>query len=60
METYVIVPLDPRLEFSQAKMNLNAEDDLPVLPSARTRHGLGARRQWGQISSHETQGGEVV
>ena len=35
-------------------MNLNAEDDLPVPPAAVARHGLGARGQWGQISSHET------
>ena len=41
-------------------MNLNTEHDHPVLLSALTRHGLGDRSQWGQISSHEAQRGKVV
>jgi len=59
-ETYVVIPLNSRLEFGQAEMNLNAEHDRPVLLPTLTRHGLGTRRQWRQISSHETQGREVV
>ena len=60
VKTYIIDPFDPRLELSQAEMNLNTEDDLPVLPSVRARHCLGARGKRGQISSHETQGRKVV
>jgi len=41
-------------------MNLNVEDDRPVNPPALTCRGLGARSQWGQISSHETQRREVA
>jgi hypothetical protein len=60
LDTYVMIPLDPRLELSQAEMNFNAEHDRPVLLSAGTGHGLGARSQWGQISSHETQRREII
>ena len=59
-KTYGIGPLNPHLELSQSEMNLNTEHDRPVLLSALTRHGLGARSQWGQISSHEAQRGEIV
>ena len=53
-ETYVIGPFDPRLKLGQTEVNLNTEHDRPVLLPALTRHGLGARGQWGKISSHET------
>ena len=59
-KTYVIGPFNPRLELGQAEMNLNTEHDRPVRFPTLTRHGLGARSQRGQISSHETQRREVV
>ena len=43
VDTYVMVPLDPRLELSQAEMNFDTKHDRPVLLPAGTRHDLGAR-----------------
>jgi hypothetical protein len=62
MNTYIrVVPFaHPCLELSQAEMNLNTEDGLPVCLSAKTGHGFGAGLQRGQISPHETQGREIV
>ena len=37
-----MAPLNPRLELSQAEMNLDTRHDRPVLLSAGTRHDLGA------------------
>ena len=50
-KTYVIGPFDSRLKFGQTEVNLNTEHDRPVLVPTLTRHGLGARGQWGQIST---------
>ena len=45
MKAYVIGPFDPRLELGQAEMNLNTEDDRPILLSAGPGHSPGARSQ---------------
>lgn len=43
IKTYVIGPLDSRLELGQTEMDLNTEHDLPVLLPALARHCCSAR-----------------
>lgn len=54
-KTYILIPLDPCLELSQAEVKLNTKHDCPIHLSVPTPLGHSARCQSRQISPHEAQ-----
>jgi hypothetical protein len=58
--TYVVCPLDTRFEFSQPKVNLDAEYDGPEFLSAGPLLRLCAGRQWREVSPDHAERGELL